>query len=53
MKFLGTLTYTDHLISARRPELKIINNKNKKKEKRIWNIVDFAVSAEHRIKLKE
>ena len=35
-----------NLISARRPGLIIIN---KKKE----NLVDFAVSAEHRIKLKE
>ena len=39
---------TDHLISARRPDL---NNNNKKK--RIWKIVGFAVPADHRIKLKE
>ena len=39
---------TDHLISARRPDPIII-----KKKKRIWNIVDFAVSADHRIKLTE
>ena len=39
---------TDHLISARRPDLIIINNK-----KRICKIVDFAVLADHRIKLKE
>ena len=55
---------TDHLISARRPDLKIINkkkqkNKNKKKkkrkkkQKRTWKIVDFAVPADHRVKLKE
>ena len=43
---------TDHLISARRPEL-IIINKKKKKEKRICKIVNFAVPADHRIKLKE
>ena len=41
---------TDHLISARRPGLIIIN---KKKKKRICKIVDFAVPADHRIKLKE
>ena len=41
---------SDHLISARRPDL--INNK-KKKKKKICKIVDFAVPADHRIKLKE
>ena len=35
-------THTDHLISSRRPYLIIINK-----------IVDFAVPADHRIKLKE
>ena len=39
--------HTDHLISARRPNLKIIN------KKRTCKIVDFAVLADHRIKLKE
>ena len=39
---------TDHLISARRPDLIIINNK-----KRICKIVDFAVPADYRINLKE
>ena len=39
---------TDHLISARRPDLIIIN-----KQKRICKIVDFAVPADHKIKLKE
>ena len=38
----------DHLISARRPYLTIIN-----KRKRICKSVDFAVLADHRIKLKE
>ena len=38
----------DHLISARRPDLIIIN-----KKKRISKIADFAVPADHRIKLKE
>ena len=41
---------TDHLISARRPDLIIIN---KKKKKKICKIIDFAVPANHRIKLKE
>ena len=40
----------DHVISAGRPDQRIINNK--KKKKRICNIVDFAVPADHRIKLK-
>ena len=39
---------TDHLISARRPDLIILN-----KKKKICKIVDFAVLADHRIKLKE
>ena len=38
----------DHLISVRRPDLIIIN-----KKKRTCKIVDFAVPADHRIKLKE
>ena len=41
---------TDYLISTRRPDLIIINQKKKKK---ICKIVDFAVPADHRIKLKE
>ena len=40
---------TDHLIPARRLDLIIINNK----KKRICKIVDFAVSEDHRINLKE
>ena len=39
---------TDHLTPARRPDLIIIN-----KKKTICKIVDFAVSADHRINLKE
>ena len=38
----------DHLISAWRPDLIIIN-----KKKKICKIVDFAVLADYRIKLKE
>ena len=38
----------DRLISARRPDLMIFHTK-----KRIFKIVDFAVPADHRIKLKE
>ena len=41
---------TDHLISARRPDLIVIN---KKKKKRTCKIVDFAVLPDHRIKRKE
>ena len=41
--------HTDHLISTRRPDVIII----KRKKKRICKIVDFAVPADHRIKLKE
>ena len=40
---------TDHLIPARRPDLIIINNN----KKRTCKIIDFAVPADHRIKLKE
>ena len=39
---------TDHLISARRQDLIIMN-----KKKRICEIVDFVVPADHRINLKE
>ena len=39
---------TDHLILASKPDLTIIYNK-----KRTCKIVDFAVPADHRIKLKE
>ena len=39
---------TDYLISARRPDLIVIN-----KNKRTCKIFDFAVPADHRIKLKE
>ena len=47
---------TDHLISARRPDLVILNKKKKKKKRkkrRTCQIVDFAVSANHRVNLKE
>ena len=40
--------HTDHQILARRPDLIIIN-----KKERNCKIVDFAVPANHRIKLKE
>ena len=39
---------TYHLISARWPDILIVN-----KKKRICKIADFAVPADHRIKLKE
>ena len=41
--------HTDHQFSARRPD----NNNQQKKKKRTCKIVDFAVPADHRIKLKE
>ena len=41
---------TDRMISARRPDIIIIN---KKKKKRTCRIVDFAIPADHRAKLKE
>ena len=41
---------TDYLITARRPDLIIIINN---KKKRTCKIVDFAVPADHGIKLKE
>ena len=44
---------TDHLISARWPDLVIINNNNKKRKKRTCWTVDFAVPADHRINLRE
>ena len=49
---------TDHLISARSPDLRVIKKKKKKKKKkekkkRTCKIVDFAVLADHRIRLKE
>ena len=40
---------TDHLISASRPDLIVIN----KKKKKTCKIVNFAAPADHRIKLKE
>ena len=40
--------HTDHLIPVRRPDLIIIN-----KKKRTCKIVDFALTADNRIKLKE
>ena len=39
---------TDHLISARKPDLVIVN-----KKKRTCRIVDFAVPADYSVKLKE
>ena len=49
---LNFALHTDHLISARRPDLEIIN-KSKKKKKRSYLTVDFAVPADHRVKMKE
>ena len=44
---LGFKIQTDHLISARRPV--IVNEK----KDRIYQIVDFALPVNHRVKLKE
>ena len=44
---------TDHQISARRPDLEMINKQKKKKMKRTCRIMDFSVPADLRIKLKE
>ena len=47
---------TDRLISAKRPDLIIINinkKKKKRKKKRTYRIKDFAVLADHSGKLKE
>ena len=40
---------TDHLISARRSDQVIVN----KKKKRTCRLVDFAIPAEHKVKLNE
>ena len=45
---LGVEIQTDHLISARRPNLEIIN-----KKKRTCRIMDFSLLADDRVKLKE
>ena len=45
--------HTDHLMSARRPDLIIINNNNNNKKREFAKNVDFAVPADHIIKLKE
>ena len=48
-KFLGEFEIqTDHLISARRPDLVVVNNKMRTH----W-IADFVVPANHGVKLKE
>ena len=49
-RWIIIIIITDHLIPARRPDLIIINNN---KKRRTCKIDDFAVPADHRIKLKE
>ena len=44
---------TDHLISTRQPDEVMIKKKKKKKREKTCRIVDFAVPADYRIKLKE
>ena len=46
------LTYIYLLISARLLDLEITKKKKKRKEKRTCKIVDFAVPAKNRVKLK-
>ena len=43
---------TDHLIALRRPDSDIFR-KQKKKKKRTCRIMNFAVPADHRVKLRE
>ena len=43
---------TDNQFSTRRPDLVIVNNNNNNKKK-TCRMVDFAVPADHRVKLKE
>ena len=43
---------TDHLISVGRPDPEIANKKEKKKNCNCW-IVDFTVSEDHKVKIKE
>ena len=42
---------TDHLMPVRRPGLVIVNSK--KKKKRTYRIVDFAVPTDYKVKIKE
>ena len=49
---------TDHLISTRRPDQVIVNKKKqkkktKKKRERTCRVLEFAVSADHKVKSKE
>ena len=44
---------TDHLISSRRPDLIIINKRKREHFFLTCKIVDFAVPADHKMKLKE
>ena len=43
----------DHLILARRPDQEKIKINKKKKEKRICPLMDFAVPADYRMKIKK
>ena len=44
---------TNPVISARLPDQVIVKKEKKKKKKRTWGIVEFAVPADHGVKLKE
>ena len=43
----------DYLIHARRPYLVLINKKKKMNKKGTYRLVDFAISANHWVKIKE
>ena len=43
----------DYLTLARQPGLTIVNKKKRKKKKRICQIMNFAVPADHRVQLKD
>ena len=61
MRHINSYLIPDHLIPAKRSELMITkkkkkrkkNRKKKRKEKRNYRIVDFVVSADHNVKMKE
>ena len=58
--YLGFWHKNDHQVPARKPDLEIVNNNNKttkqnknKKQTGICRIVEYAILADHRIKIKE
>ena len=43
----------DHLILVRRADSVMIKKKKKREKKRTYRLADFAVPADHRVKIKE